>query len=488
MFPYGHVWNDPRKSIKNHIHLHHELASHEQISIVESLTPAWWFLELLPFRRLTFTWDGRKKTTRKPHLGSSRKIHEGQKIHSSLLLAESDSGYGENNSQSDKEASSPGAKPRRKYTPQARLPPFSGVDSFWETLRREGLTGATSCKWLELDLYESTTSIVEQLVNRDAVDAMLGRMRDIAISAEGRKALYTPVVKFLRFAVSFLSRVFEDDESVKRLRLNEIGHLSHLLWECDSKDVEKCNTVRDFVMKFTSPYLHVLGKHRKTVSFVAFSPDGKRMASGSWDHTICIWDAESWTILQGPLEGHTDFNAETGKVVAGPLKGHADVVLSVAFSPDGSYVVSGSADETVRIWGAETGMPVGDPLGGHTNWVISVAFLPDSKRIVSGSEDRSIRTWDAETGNAIIIHRIVSGSDNETIWILEYVASGSYDETIRLWDAKTGKQIGESLRGHTSDVYSVAFSPDGKRLASGSRDSTVRIWDVETWVKVACLS
>ena len=123
-------------------------------------------------------------------------------------------------------------------------------------------------------------------------------------------------------------------------------------------------------------------------------------------------------------------------------------VISVAFSPDGRRIVSGSGDNTLRLWDAATGKPIGSPLQGHDAYVNSVAFSPDGRRIVSGSNDK----------------------------------------TLRLWDAATGKPIGSPLQGHTSLVRSVAFSPDGRRIVSGSVDKTLRLWDVSpaAWLPIAC--
>ena len=168
----------------------------------------------------------------------------------------------------------------------------------------------------------------------------------------------------------------------------------------------------------------ILTGHTDDVNSVAFSPDGARIASGSDDQTIRLWDAK------------------TGAAVGEPLRGHTGLVLSVAFSPDGARIASGSGDETIRLWDAKTGAAIGKPLQGHADWVNSIAFSPDGARI----------------------------------------ASGSRDETIRLWDAKTGAAIGEPLRGHTEwveSVESVAFSPDGARIASGSDDKTVRLWNAK---------
>src|SRR5712672_2329930 len=159
--------------------------------------------------------------------------------------------------------------------------------------------------------------------------------------------------------------------------------------------------------------------HSNVVSSVAFSPDGSRIVSGSWDNTIRLWDAE------------------TGDAIGNPLEGHSKPVNSVGFSPDGSRIVSGSFDNTIRLWDAETGNAIGKPLEGHSSYVYSVAFSPDGSRIVSGSSDNTIRLWDAETGDA----------------------------------------IGKPLEGHSSYVNSVPRSPDGSRIVSGSEDNTIRLWD-----------
>ena len=133
---------------------------------------------------------------------------------------------------------------------------------------------------------------------------------------------------------------------------------------------------------------------------------------------------------------------DTLKIIATP-----DAVTSVAFSPDGKRIVSGSSDNTLRLWDAATGQPIGAPLTGHTDSVNSVAFSPDGKRIVSGSDDK----------------------------------------TVRVWDADTGQQIGPRLTGHRDDVRSVVFSPDGTRIVSGSTDETVRVWPGPTaWPDLLC--
>ncbi|PVF95978.1 WD40 repeat-like protein [Serendipita vermifera] len=205
--------------------------------------------------------------------------------------------------------------------------------------------------------------------------------------------------------------------------------------------------------------------HTGGVLSVAFSPDGRQIASGSSDYTIRLWDSK------------------TGQQTGEPLQGHTLSVYSVAFSPDGQQIASGSVDKTIRRWDAKTTQPIGEPLQGHTGFVFSVAFSPDGQRIVSGSTDKMIQLWDAKTGQPI--GEPLQGHTSSVLSVAfspdgQQIASGSDDKTIRLWDAKTGQPIIEPLQGHTEAVWSVAFSPDSQQIVSGSNDKTIRLWDAKT--------
>ncbi|KAL5318069.1 hypothetical protein ACEPPN_015173 [Leptodophora sp. 'Broadleaf-Isolate-01'] len=211
--------------------------------------------------------------------------------------------------------------------------------------------------------------------------------------------------------------------------------------------------------------LQTLEGHTNWVSSVAFSPDGKQIVSGSGDKTVRRWDAA------------------TGQQLLPALEGHTRQVTSVAFSPDGKQIVSGSDDKTVRRWDAATGQQLLPALEGHTRQVTSVAFSPDGKQIVSGSWDTTVRRWDAATGQQLL-PALEGHTDRVTSVAFspdgKQIVSGSWDTTVRRWDAATGQQLLPALEGHTSWVSSVAFSPDGKQIVSGSYDTTVRRWDAAT--------
>ncbi|KAF5342529.1 hypothetical protein D9611_002042 [Ephemerocybe angulata] len=201
--------------------------------------------------------------------------------------------------------------------------------------------------------------------------------------------------------------------------------------------------------------------HTAEVYLAAFSWDGTKIVSGSADHTVRVWDA---------LTGE-------GKTV---LEGHSAHVMSVAFSPDGKDIVSGSLDKTVRVWDV-LGVKVRRVLEGHSGEVRSVDFSADGSRILSGSADKTLRIWEASTakfqrvleGHTGAVYSAVFSGDGSRIF------SGSDDKSVRVWDALTGEACAV-LKGHTGVVVSVASSRDGLHIVSGSCDNTVRVWDVLT--------
>jgi len=249
----------------------------------------------------------------------------------------------------------------------------------------------------------------------------------------------------------------------------------------------------------------ILRGHINNVTSASFSPDGRYIASTSWDNTIKIWDARTGKQLHNiehERQSTASFSPDGRYIVSASwdgtiriwdaktglqkdsLLGHTELVLSAAFSPDGKYIVSASWDNTVRIWDAKTGLQV-DSLLGHTGWVDFAAFSPDGKYIVSASEDSTVRIWDAKTsqqvrcisGHTDYVHSASFSPDGK------YIVSASDDNTVRIWDAKTGQQV-NSLLGHIARVCSAVFSPDGRYVVSASYDNTIRIWDVRTGQQV----
>ena len=210
---------------------------------------------------------------------------------------------------------------------------------------------------------------------------------------------------------------------------------------------------------FTGNHIDFDG-HTDNVSSAAFSPDGKLLVSGSWDDTIRLW------------------NPTTGQHLT-TFYGHRSDVNTVTFSPDGETLASGSNDDTIKLWNSEG--QVRATLHGHTDPVRSVTFSPDGKILASASDDNTIRLWNPTTGQHI------ATLEGHTDWVRSVafspdggmLASGSDDRTIRLWNSTTGEHL-QTLRGHRGYVYSVAFSPDGTTLASGSRDSTILLWEIES--------
>ena len=245
--------------------------------------------------------------------------------------------------------------------------------------------------------------------------------------------------------------------------------------------------------------------HASAVFSVAFSPDGKTLASASSDTTIKLWDIQSRQKL-ATLTGHTDLDlvfsvafSPDGKTLASAridktiklwdvqsrqelatLTRHADSVFSVAFSPDGKTLASASGDKTIRLWDVQSRQELG-MLTGHADGVSSVAFSPDGKTLASASSDTTIKLWDVQsrqklatlTGHTDSVFSVAFSPDGKTL------ASASKDKTIKLWDVQSRQELG-TLTGHASAVYSVAFSPDGKTLASASWDETIKLWDVQS--------
>ena len=236
---------------------------------------------------------------------------------------------------------------------------------------------------------------------------------------------------------------------------HEIYKLASHIW---MKYGDKRRSLQKGLWKVGHACEQVLQGHSDSVNSVAFSPDGSHVVSGSDDNDVLIW------------------NVATGEIEKN-LGRHFSIVNSVSFSPDGSHVVSGSDDNSVLIWNVTTG-ELEKKLQRHFGNVNSVAFSPDGSHVVSGSHDDGVLIWNVATGK--LEKRLRGHFDNVNSVAFSpdgsHVACGS-GGSICIWNLETSECEAE-LKGHSGSVNSVVFSPDGSHVASGSRDNTVHIWNV----------
>lgn len=208
--------------------------------------------------------------------------------------------------------------------------------------------------------------------------------------------------------------------------------------------------------------IYIYHGHSKGIGAVAWSPpDGQRIASGSGDNTVQVWDATSGN----------------NKIV---YTGHSQAVQSVAWSPDGQRIASGGNDKTVQVWNALTGSSL-FTYYGHTDIVWAVAWSPGGKYIASAGVDQTVQVWDATSGNLVYKYNGHNGVVYALAWSQDSnrIASASTDQTVQLWNSTSGNNV-LTYSHHSGLVTSVAWSPDGSQIASSAQDKTVQIWNPNT--------
>jgi WD40 repeat protein len=296
----------------------------------------------------------------------------------------------------------------------------------------------------------------------------------VAISADGRRVASGSLDKTIRVwdintgqcthtLEGHESAFMSVDFSMDGMRLVGGGGF---VWDIVSDHTIKVFSVGDGQ---TPTVLQTLQGHKNTVWGVKFSPDGKKIASASWDCTLAIWNCESGEQVQR-------------------CRGHHGEVYAAAWSPDSKLVASGGGDNVAHVWSAETGTQATDPLRGHTGKVSSVAFGADSCLLVTASFDTTIKVWDLAVQDrvAILKHTLVGHTRDVNCIALSphdrYIASAGDDGTVRIWQVDTGKQI-RVLEGHARErVLGVAWSRDGLHIVSGGVDQSVCVWTADVKV------
>jgi WD40 repeat protein len=265
-------------------------------------------------------------------------------------------------------------------------------------------------------------------------------------------------------------------------------------------------------------------RHRRAVTSAEFSPDGRRILTGSLDGTARIWNSQGGEPLTEPLTqvATPRFSADGKRVLTtsaasapclwdvasghalGRVLKHGGYIWAAQFSPDGRRILTASWDKTARVWDAQTGRPVGEPMR-HDGEVWSAEFSQDGRKVVTASWDKTARVWDAETGQPLteplevgseVISvqfspdglRIVTGSQDRDAWSRNAATNtsgglrsvtGSAGNAARVWDMQTGQALTGPM-AHASRITSVQFSPDGNQVLTASWDHTARLWDAGT--------
>ncbi|KAH7338734.1 quinon protein alcohol dehydrogenase-like superfamily [Rhizoctonia solani] len=303
--------------------------------------------------------------------------------------------------------------------------------------------------------------------------------------------------------------------------IGHTGHIGSVKFSPDGHIIASAASRDDNSIRLWNAHTGVLTSeplkgHEDGLTQLAFSPNGKLIASGSDDKTVRVWDVQTGKVVCPPFEGHTHqvlslvfspngdyiasgggdrdrsiilWEVSTGSVVAGPFYGHTLWVGSLAFSPDGTRLYSSSMDYTIRIWDVQVQKDTANQAATYVPSVGPIAFSPDRSQFISSSMDGLLHIWDLHTGT-ILSPPFEGQTEFDSIDSVAFsptgnhVAAATSDCAVRVWDVATGSTTFQPLRRHQAPVRCVVFSPDGAYLCSGSDDFTIVIWDMDAGVMV----
>jgi WD40 repeat protein/serine/threonine protein kinase len=365
--------------------------------------------------------------------------------------------------------------------------------------------GVLTSTWQAFEATRARKAEVKERIAAQAAQAQAAAQQKAAEAERQRAEAQLTRAEWLVYAGKLLlaQNDFQDGNG---------GLALHYLNECQEK---LCGWEYRYLLTRFNARQTLVG-HTGEVLSAEFSPDGKRIVTGSKDRTAKVWDAATGQEILA-LKGHAlwltsvAFSPDSKRAVTGAgewgrpdktpgeakvwdaatgqellaLQGHADCVWTVGFSPDGQHIVTASEDRTAKVWDAATGQEI-LTLRGFSAGVRSAAFSPDGRRIVTGSQEETARVWDAATGKELlalkhpnVVTSVAFSPDGQRI------VTGCEDKTAKVWDGRTGEVI--LVLKHPQVVWGVAFSPDGKRIVTGSWDQTAKVWDAATGQEVFTL-
>ena len=240
------------------------------------------------------------------------------------------------------------------------------------------------------------------------------------------------------------------------------GHITALAWSPDGKLMASGGTNRTIKIWDASSWfqLHTLKNHQEMISALTWNPSGTQLLSASHDKTIKVWDI---------------YSARQQMVLT-----HEAEVTRISYAPNGRFIVSGSRDGVIKVWEADTGLLI-RTIKEHGGGITALHICPDSQVLVSGSEDKTIQLWDANTGKNLQIFEEYWTEVNAVLLSkgAEFLFSATDDATLKQWRSASGN-VQQTFRGHQESVRCAALLKNGRYLLSGSEDKTLKLWEVET--------